>query len=296
MSCNKEHFIAQEKVCRETWAKGIFDGNFPDVEYYSYTGGNNKGYVDKRKHHIYCTYDDGIYKTFQKTCECLDLLSKYGVKYDYIFRTNTSTVINVGLLKAYINRGLDDNIVYCGELYSIGIPCPGPQFIYARGNSIILSRKLISIVLDWSKYVKIPDLLFADDNIIGNILNTYHVLRFEPHREYLRSYGFAWHKSLPKESDIVLDNGCSSWTDDDDSYGHLKNFISIQIKSYNNRTEEFDRMRYISSIVNIPKTDYSDEFEFIDKYSANAKYFLNDRKKNISTYLDFNDKKRAQKV
>jgi hypothetical protein len=124
MSCQQESFVEQEKVCRETWAKDIIDGKYDNIEYYSYIGSCEEGCVSRDKHTIFCKANDGLWQTFQKTVECLSRLEECGVEYDYIFRTNTSTVVNVGLLDAFINSGIDENNVYCGEIYSIGVPCP----------------------------------------------------------------------------------------------------------------------------------------------------------------------------
>lgn len=291
MSCNQPHFMKQESVCRETWAKGVLDGKYDNIDYYSYTGGWETGSVNKDEHHVFCSSGDGLFETFQKTVECLNLLNENGVEYDYVFRTNTSTFINVGLLNAFINRGINEDTVYCGELYSIGVPCPTNDFIYARGNSIILSKKLIDIILDWSKYVVIPKKLFADDNIIGNIINTYHILRFESHRKYLKSYGFAWNKAIPKTRALVnagtLDNGVSSWYDDDESYDHLKNFISIQIKTYGNRWLENEKLRKLSNIVCADKDNYDEELNFIDNYMNEPKYFYHNSAKKINMYIKY---------
>ena len=283
MSCNQKHFVDGEAVVRETWAKPILEGEYENIDFYSYTGGNDKQYVNKDEHRVYCMSGDGIYETHQKTVECIALLLKNGIDFDYIFRTNTSTVTNVGLLDAFVNTIEDDSVVWGGELYSIGVPCPFSDSLYIRGNSIILSKKLCGIILDWTKYLRIPRIYFADDNLIGNILNTYHILRFEDYRNFIKSYGFAWYKS-EKNYNPKLNNGCSDWSNTNTDYDYLKNFISIQIKIYGDRTEEFDNMRLISSIVNVKKEYYDDEFNFIKKFSNNPTFFINNTRKGIREY------------
>lgn len=287
MSCNDDFFTKEEMICRQTWAKPVLKGEYDNIEYFSYTGGSDRSYVDFKSKKIYCKSGDGIFETYQKTLEVFNLLDKFDIEYDYIFRTNTSTVVNVGLLDAFVNSGINDKVVYCGEIYTIGLPCPLTNSIYARGNSVIFSKNIVNVIQDFDKHVIVPPTLFADDNIIGNIINVYHLLRLEDYRDYLKSYGFAWYECYPKDYTLSqLDNGLSSWGNKDSSYDYLKNFISIQIKSYVDRKTEFKKMKKISEIVSKKKDDYTDELEFIYKYMSNPKVYIYDRKKDEHMYLN----------
>ena len=296
MSCQDPFFKKEEMVCRDTWAKPILKGQYDNIEYYSYVGGCERSYVDFHDHRIYCKSGDGIFETYQKTYEVFKLLDRFDIEYDYIFRTNTSTVVNVGLLDAFINSGLNDECVYCGELYTIGLPCPLTNSIYARGNSVILSRHLIDVIMDFDKHVVVPPTLFADDNIIGNTINVYHFLQFADYRDFLKSYGFAWYECYPKEHIMSqLNNGLSSWGNTDSSYEYLKNFISIQIKSYVDRETEFKKMKKLSDIVSRKKDDYTEELEFINKYMANPKVYVYNRKRNSHGYLNLYAEQKQEK-
>jgi hypothetical protein len=139
--------------------------------------------------------------------------------------------------------------------------------------------------------VYVPETLFADDNILGNIVNVYHFLKLEDYRDFLKSYGFAWYECYPKEYVASkLSNGISSWGNDNDSYDYLKNFISIQIKSYVDRSTEFMKMEKISSIISKKKDDYKKELEFINKYMANPKVYVFNRKTSTHRYFDLYQK------
>ena len=72
----------------------------------------------------------------------------------------------------------------------------------------------------------------------------------------------------------------------DDSYEYLKNFISIQIKSYVDRNTEFMKMEKISSITSKKKDDYREELQFINKYMANPKVYVFNRKTSTHRYFD----------
>lgn len=282
MSCNNEHFIEQEKVVRETWAKPILDGEYDNIEYYSYTASKSGNeWMDKKNHVIYCSGGDSIWETYQKTISCLKILKKNRVQYDFIYRTNTSTVLNVGLLNALVQT-LDKNTkeIWGGEIYAVGVPCPDYYNAYMRGNSIILNKGHIDFILDMDKYIRVPSEFFADDNVIGMLLNLRSYLSYDVPAYWLKSYGFAWYKS----SKIPYCNGCSSWNNEDNSYEYLKKFIGIQIKNYGDRTVENDYIREISSIVNIPKDDYTEELEFIRQYASNPMYWRANEGRRIRHY------------
>ena len=83
MSCQDPFFRKEEMVCRDTWAKPILDKEYDNIEYFSYTGGHDRSYVDFNDHHIYCKSGDGIFETYQKTYEVFKLLDKF---FEYIYQ------------------------------------------------------------------------------------------------------------------------------------------------------------------------------------------------------------------
>jgi hypothetical protein len=253
------------------------------MEYYAYTAcGNKKPCIDKKNHMIYCDTEDDIWHTYQKTIAAFKLIKQEGIEFDYIYRTNTSCVLNYGLLRAFVNTITDDEILYGGELYSIGVPCPKDNDLYLRGNSMILSKYHFNVLLDMDKYVFVPPTLFADDNVIGNVLNCVNIMKYRFYTYYIRSYGFAWYKTSTR---LRHCNGCSSWNNTNDGYEYLKNFIAIQIKSYEDRSLENERMRHISSIVNVEKDDYTQELDFIRRYMDDPYYWYNNTKDRVQKYV-----------
>lgn len=288
MSCNQDHFREQEKVVRETWAKPILEGKYDNIDYWSYTASSdNKEWIDKEKHVIYCSGGDGIYQTYQKSVSCFRQLINNNIEFDYIYRTNTSTVLNVGLLNAFVQTlNPDDMVLWGGELYAIGVPCPTPYSIYLRGNSLIMSKKHIEMILDLDKYVTVPPKYFADDNVFANILNLGALLSYIPYKVRIKSYGFAWYKCATW---IKHSNGCSTWNNSNKTYEYLKDFIAIQIRSYEDRSLENDRIREISDIINKDKDDYSEELEFIREYSKDPYYWYSNGREKKQEYRRFSE-------
>ena len=292
MSCNEKHFVEQENVVRETWAKPILNGEVEGMDYWSYTSSCGKpSHIDYRNHVIYCNTGDGIYETYQKTIEAFKLIKDdTDFDFDFIYRTNTSCVLNYGLLRQFVETIEDPEILYGGELYSIGIPCPFKECLYLRGNSMIMSRYHFNALIDMDKYVEVPSTMFADDNVIGNVLNSLNIMKLRFYTYYIRSYGFAWYKSSVSKRYC---NGASSWNNTNDGYEYLKNFIAIQVKSYDDRTLENDRIRHISSIVNVDKNDYTQELDFIRRYMNDPYYWHFDGDKKVIRYEKVFDSDKA---
>ena len=294
MFCQYDLFIKEERAVRLTWAKSIFDGEYDNISYYAYLGDCKKAYIDEKNRIIYCKSGDGLWDTYQKTSECIKQLLDNNIEFDYIFRTNTSTVNNIGLLDYFVNHLKTENVVYGGEYYCIGVPCPTNAFVYLRGNSLLLPRRYCELIVEWDKYMRIPFQGFADDNIIGNVINTYHLLRYEPYIDYVKSYPFGFYKCYAGD-EKNKSNGCCHWNNQDDTYDFLKNFISIQIKSFSEYTkdrkmeEEVEKMAHISSIVNIKKDDYKDELEYIANYFKNPYFYYYNKKKDIAKYVRIRD-------
>jgi hypothetical protein len=107
-------------------------------------------------------------------------------------------------------------------------------------------------------------------------------MKYRFYTYYIRSYGFAWYKTSTR---LRHCNGCSSWNNTNDGYEYLKNFIAIQIKSYEDRSLENERMRHISSIVNVEKDDYTQELDFIRRYMDDPYYWYNNTKDRVQKYV-----------
>ena len=99
MSCNQEHFIKEEQVLRETYLSRLPE----NIDYLIYRGGNDSVEYNEDIHILHLTCKDDINNTFKKTYEAFYwVIDKYGDEYEYIFRTNTSTYINIDLLNAFV--------------------------------------------------------------------------------------------------------------------------------------------------------------------------------------------------
>ena len=149
----------------------------------------------KIDHYFYC-YDENISEEYKivddifyikgtetflpgildKTVYILDHFKDY--EYDYIIRSNASTLINFDLLNQSLIR---TNIDYGGPLYYSGNPFINPSYgiteeflskndaKFASGICIILSKKAINCILENKQEMR--DYNVIDDVAIGTILN-----------------------------------------------------------------------------------------------------------------------------
>lgn len=193
MGCNQDFFIREEKKVRETWAKDILDKKYLDLDYFTYTASSDENsYIDYETHTIYISCKDDLYGTFEKTSKCFKLLNDEGIlkNYDFIFRTNMSTYINVSLLNIFLHSDLiDNNLIYGGDIYCAKTACgPFNYSYYAIGNSIMIPIKYLILLNEkhlheyFEKYYNVMNgikdsVLNIDDNAIGFIINSF--LEFE---------------------------------------------------------------------------------------------------------------------
>lgn len=185
MSCRGDHFLKQEDAIREKWfGRDIIDGKVEDVDIYFYRGScDDMVHFNKRKHVIGLPCDDGLMGTYRKTMMCFESLDVLGIEYDYIFRTNCSTMINVKNLKMFINQIKDDEKIYCGNVYANKSSSgPEPYDLYGLGKGLIFSRKWVERILSSDieecremvvseEQMNDENLWNVDDNALGLIVN-----------------------------------------------------------------------------------------------------------------------------
>lgn len=235
MSCQNEFFVNQEKYVKETWAKDVIDGKYENISFMIYRGGYDKNAYSKKENLLKLNVEDDLDHTFKKTYFAFSMVEKIFGEYDYVFRTNTSTYVNVELLNAFIQKIENDDYIYTGEVYSLTeFGAPYPMSLRARGNSLILSKKNIELILKEG----LPLLYIlpgSDDVVISTIINSYHIKNDEDYREYIKSFYHGWYKCILTAN---YDNGhkLCGYGNDSQNYEYWKHFITIQIRNYGDLT------------------------------------------------------------
>lgn len=272
MSCNDDFFIGQEKVIKETWAGPIIKGEYPGIDFLIYRGDTSleKHKLIKSENLLLLRCEDNLQNTYKKTHYALSLIDK-NFEYDYIFRTNTSTFVNVPLLYEFI-QDLDDEVLWTSELYSLSESMtPYPLYLYGRGNGILLSKKLVQrILVEGINFLYLEN---CDDWVIGNILNSYWMKQSKDYTEYIKSYKHGWFKCIS----TVAENNHTlcPYYNDNTNFNFLKQFITIQIKRYNERHLENKNYYELWDIFSKNKDrDLKNEIKSNLIYSTNANVFI----------------------
>ena len=263
MSCNQKHFKIEGAEMKKVFNKHIKKLHLEDeVFVYDYVGDADE--LHEENNTIFCTAGDNLMSTYHKTIECLNYIDK-NIEYDYIFRTNTSTFINIELMYNLIKK-IDEqklgDIVYGTEIISVpNTFCPRLNDFYLRGNGLILSKNKIKLILkhrfDFMNSDDYPNAgmsyhvyehyctAYIDDICIGTVLNTINCKKYswtEIPENCLRVFKHAWYDCGTPWKQYDVDNGACPWNNLDLDFEFLKQFVTIQIKSY--KIEEKDRTRY----------------------------------------------------
>lgn len=229
MSCQDEFFVNEENIGKETWAKDIIDGKYDNITYLAYRGGYDKNSISKKENVLKLNVEDDISHTFKKTYFALSMIKKNIGEFDYVFRTNTSTYVNVELLNEFIQNIKDDSCIYGSDVYSLSeIPAPYPLCLIARGNGMILSKRNIDIILQ--EGIMFLNREEYDDIAINTIMNSYWIKQGKDYKNYIKSFYHGWYKCV--KNNVNNGHGLCIYGNDSTDYSFWKDFITIQIRNY----------------------------------------------------------------
>lgn len=245
--------------------------------------------------------EDDLDGTFKKTWLTLNWIeNNIKEKYDWVFRTNTSTFVNLHLLKEMIDNYFDKNNykkLYASDLYSLSeANAPYPLCIYPRGNGILLSYKNVQkIILEG---ISLIYLRMTDDIAIGNCLNGYYIKQniidgqqgstkdHFPYHTYIKGLTHGWYRCIDQK--FNMGHQLSIWGDDNTNPDYWSKFVTIQLKMYRQRENEQSNFeKFITEIYPYLK-DKKYKYEEIDNilhYSHNPSIFIG----SIIGYIDYNE-------
>ena len=278
MSCNQDFFNKQEQQIKETYLKKVEE--YDNIDYCVYSGDETieEHYYNKYDKHLYLRCEDGIHDTFKKTYYAFKYIKENFDEYDYIFRTNTSTYINIDLLNYFIQHKKDDECIWCGELHSrFDEYAPYPLDFSYRGNGLLLSKYVIDIILKYGfqwLYFK-NNSSMADDLLISRIFNSYLTINNKSYEKFGKSFGQGYYKMV--NVDAYNGNKLCTWGNQNLDWDFIKNFMMIQFKNHYDRNQDEQNL---NDLYNAFKDHiYSDEelkeaYNKIINYSENCSIYL----------------------
>lgn len=273
MSCNKEHFINEERVCKDTYLSILPD----NIDYIIYRGGGNNTYLDKENNLLGLDCNDSIEFTFQKTYLALKYINSH-FDYDYIFRTNTSTYVNIELLNYFVNR-IENVKDLWGAEYTRLVDVQNKLFKnpYLRGNGLLLSRFNVEVLLNEGKSIgeikTNAKLSFIDDEVIGAVINGYwETINNNYYDSHIKVYKECWYKSICTGSYPTsvsdMNNSCLD-------FDYLKQFMVIQIRNWYDRSVEEKHFYEVHKVfVDNKNNELEKTFNEIFEYTKNPDVFL----------------------
>lgn len=267
MSCHDEFFVNQVNKIKETWAKDIIDRKYKNIDFMSYDGWEKNHEYDKENKVLHVRCEDDLDNTYKKTYYALRIIQN-SFDYDYVFRTNTSTYVNVSLLNEFVQSLENDEILYTSELYSlVEANCPFPLDIYGRGNGLLFSRKVIDILLNEGRSMLYEE--HVDDVMIGNVLNNYWIKNHKNYLDYIKPFCHGWFRCVSNKNFSSKNSLCEYWCDNED-YDFWKKFITVQTKMYYSRGEEDENYDKFHAIISSNKdTNISESVKFNIDYGNN---------------------------
>lgn len=160
LSSNSYPFTELENSIRETWV----NLNEPNFKIFFYYGNHNKNEIVGDK--ILTDSDEGLFNVGHKTIKMFELIFN-NFEFDYIFRTNLSSYVDIIELKNFL-QDMPKNNFYCGSFgEAAGIP-------FCSGSGYFISRDLVEkVIINKSNW----DHSLIDDVSLGLLLNNLGVER-----------------------------------------------------------------------------------------------------------------------
>ena len=291
MSCNKDHFVKQSQISKESLRRQIEHHKLEnDIMVYDYVGDAESNHIDDST--IYLKTNDDMNHTFDKTYDCIQFINSQNIEYDYIFRTNTSTFINVKLLYEFVKFMRPNDVLWTAEIYSTyDIKCPEIYDPYPRGNGLILSKYVLDIIFKNVKYaheIKRTNEIFkngctlSDDVALGCIFNKCFNIEVVNH---IKSFTHGWYKTYDRFIHNKGNKFCT-WDNECSDPDFIKCFITIQLKDYLN-TNDLCEEKFNELTNNILSVKYENVLlQFVIEYSLNPSIYTGYLSKLL--YADYN--------
>lgn len=282
MSCQDDFFVKEEEILKETWAKPIINGEYKNIDIIIYRGGYDENSYSNKTKVLKLHIEDGMPYTFKKTYMALNMIWNEFREYDYVFRTNTSTYVNVPLMNELIQRMEDDTIAYFSDIYSLSEQCaPYPLCLGGRGNGMLLSNKLVNIILkEGLPWIYLTHAMHSsdgtahipDDSTISMILNSHWIMNGEEYKDHIKGLRHGWYNCISTEA--YNNHSVCNYFEKSQDPEFWKNMVTIQMKCYREREREYDNYKEFHEIISKASDIDNDTIELNENYYNNFDVFI----------------------
>ena len=192
---------------------------------------------------IYVNGKETLLNIMHKTIESIDyLFNSLGRKYDYIVRTNISTIVNIPKLKDYCNGLPEKNIYTSGSILNLNWLDYKSGIIdtslfgtdYAQGTCIIISKDVAEHMIENKKNIRfdvVDDLSFGVyvKNFLPEALKNLHKYKLLIYEEVNSLY--TPEKTINKNS-VFFRNRIHCWNNMYDRFADVYNMQKIKHEIY----------------------------------------------------------------
>lgn len=207
-SCNHPFFKQGLKVVEQTWAKDIIDNKYNNVEFFSYTSCDETHptpCIDG--HTIYVDCEDDLTHTYSKYKKAYMLLKQHNIYPKYIFRTNTSTYINVKNIIDIIDNQCDDHTIFnnmAGYYIKDTTGSEVFQFNVITGDAYIIPTKILDRIMTSMYDETFHAIKDGDDIILSKILNRLQIPHNTKDLDDSCKIGYIKYKPFLKEDEELF--------------------------------------------------------------------------------------------
>lgn len=172
LGCRYEPYLSLQQAQKDTWISLK-----KDIEVFHYFGNNS---IDEQKDNdIYLNCNDSLFNVAYKTLMVFKYLLDNNYNFTHIYRTNSSSYVNLELLNKYI-RNISTNKYLAGP---IGV---AHNIKFASGSGYLISRDLVKFLVDNISSINtqlLDDVALGDFLISRNGVDINDIIRIDAYND-----------------------------------------------------------------------------------------------------------------
>jgi len=172
LGCNKEPYISMQKAQLDTW---ISLKQKEDIEVFHYIGDSPNMYNDDKT--IYLNTPDIIQNVSLKTLLAFKYVLDNNFNFTHIYRTNSSSYVNLELLNRYIKDKPNTNFLAGPSGFD-----PNFKVKFVSGSGFVISKDLVQLLINNLQKINIrtlDDVSISEFLVSKNNIPIYDIVRMD---------------------------------------------------------------------------------------------------------------------